>query len=222
MQPNLLFSLMSIFLVFEFFGVIFGITGTLCSLYALIRMIINKKKNRINPKNMGMKIISVFIVSVIMIGNGLFWLISYPVFKNDYPTLSLAVINEGLNNVCRVDTEVSTVPILLAEGRDDNFVVFTYTTEKTPFGFKKYFINCTIYYIYNPWFPSEKYEIDETEVNDIEYFPDIWFGIIYPDKCDKIKINGKIPSFYNVQFHGTEYVFWYIEKDGEEVVLSFE
>ena len=64
--------------------------------------------------------------------------------------------------------------------------------------------------------------INENYVYEEETFPNIWFGVIYPDKKDKIQINGNKPEFYDFQFLGTDYVFWYIARDGGEPILSFE
>ena len=53
-------------------------------------------------------------------------------------------------------------------------------------------------------------------------FPHVWYGIIYPENSDKIRINGKVPHFHEINFNGSDYVFWYIEKDDPEAVIVFE
>ena len=64
--------------------------------------------------------------------------------------------------------------------------------------------------------------VEETYVNIDEDFPGIWFGVVYPDKRDKIRVNGRVPELYDVEYAGSEYVFWYIARDDEEPIVSFE
>lgn len=64
--------------------------------------------------------------------------------------------------------------------------------------------------------------VEETYVNIDEDFPGIWFGVVYPDKREKIRVNGRVPELYDIEYAGSEYVFWYIARDDEEPIVTFD
>ena len=177
------------------------------------------------------------MVAFVLLSGCLFWLINFYPFENMYPALKMAVANEGFKNLHKIDTDITSTPIILAEDNYNNLLVFTYTSEKTPFGLTKYFINCKINLVsekmfrpdeipafFEQYIPNQdlNYEIDENAYSVIEYFPDICFGLVYSDKRDKILVNGKVPEFYDISFKETDYIFWYAKRDGMKTILSFE
>jgi len=102
----------------------------------------------------------------------LFWEINFTSFQNDYPTLRLAELDAGYKNLHKINTNISSTPIILAEDNYNSLLVFTYITEKSPFGF----INCEIALISSPWLPFQEPTngMNEGRVCDVpEYFPDI-------------------------------------------------
>ena len=221
-------SLISIFMIallmFAGISVVLGIIGISYSLYVLIQAKREGIKLSTRSNKKYKKSISISIASFLVMSGGLFWLLNFHPFENDYPTLGLAVSNAGYENLHEVDTDISSIPVVLAKGEHSSLLVYTYITKNTPFGLTKYFINETVYLISDPQlFPFEENtgEIDEHRVY-FEYFPDICFGLVYSDKRDKIRINGKTPEIYDVNINGTNYVFWYVKNDGTEVTLTFE
>jgi len=212
-----------------------GTAGIFCFLYKLMHKKSVETKNLAPSRTRRTKLFLALIVSIFIMLSGLFWLINFNPFENDYPTFRLAVLNEGFTNLQRIDIDFSSVPIVLAESEDGSLLVFTYTTTKTPFGLDKYFIKARIWLLSSPlaqdslrlpvpWIPApdNSGEFNESRVCSSEYFPGVWFGIVYSDKRNLIRINGKVPSFHDVHFNGSDYSFWYIENDAYDPLLTFE
>ena len=67
---------------------------------------------------------------------------------------------------------------------------------------------------YEKWFPYHR------RYNT--WFPNLWYGIVYPENRERIQVNGKTPYFHDIHFDGADYVLWYVEKDADEAVVSFK
>ena len=202
---GLIYTVMVILLLLSYTAIAVGVIGISYSFFVLIRM---KRKNAF--------LIARYVIILFM---GLFWFINFNPFNNDYPILRWAELDAGLKNTHKINTDISIAPIILAEDNYDNLVVFTYLANKTPFGLTKYFINCEIQLVSENPIPSKHQpsidqlipnqdltdKIDEERICDIEYFPDIWFGIVYFDKRDSIRINGEKPELFDISFRGVAY-----------------
>ena len=212
-----------LFITFLLF--ILGVIGALLPIIVLLRYKRAGVKLRSHPKKFSFKIFSVLIVSAIITLGSLFWLINFHPFDNYFSTLKDAISEYGFGNYkCfgRIDTDLISKPIIIVERKNDNeLCVVNIQTKKSLFGFTKYYIDghtCILsenrLYIANH---------DDVIIEDSVYdYEDIWFGIIHPDKRDKIQINGKVPNFHDINFKGENYVFWYIEKSGSKADMIFQ
>ena len=133
-----------------------------------------------------------------------------------------------------IDTELNPTPIILGykdckypddvvDGGQRSLLVFPIdTTEQKG---RTYYRISSSFELFRIQFKGDTKVgevVEETYVNIDEDFPGIWFGVVYPDKRDKIRVNGRVPELYDVEYAGSEYVFWYIAQDDEEPIVSFE
>ena len=147
---------------------------------------------------------------------------------NYHATIEKAISSSGSNRrkiIKCIDTTLYPTPIVIGIESDSKLFMCSIKTKEW-FGYTRYDdVGRFIYLIDNLYLDGIKPDklIDDNYVyHDDENFSRFWFGIIYPDKRDKIKINNKTPILNDIHFDGVDYIFWYIEKDGEEAVLSFE
>jgi len=181
-----------------------------------------------SPKRFFIVIFFSFIIGAIISIGSLYWLVDCYIL-DDAP-YSFKVENaiehygyfDNYKLFDRIDTEFSLDPLIIVQHNEGDLSVCILKTRKMLIGLKRYWVRGGI-----PLVDSKKrfgYLIDENQINGgaILVFPDIWFGIVYPDKRNQIRINGKIPILHDIHFNGTDYIFWYIEKDNSEARLSFE
>ncbi len=133
-----------------------------------------------------------------------------------------------------IDTELNPTPIILGyqdckfpddvvDGGQRSLLIFPIDVKEQ--GGRTFYRISSSHGIVGIWFKGDtKVDelVEETRVNIDDEFPGIWYGVGYPDKRDKIRVNGKVPELYDVEYAGSEYVFWYIARDSEEPVVSFE
>ncbi len=134
----------------------------------------------------------------------------------------------------RIDTELNPTPIILgyldckppdpvAAAAQQSLLIFPIDT--TEQGGRTYYRISSSFELFRIQFKGDTKVgevVEETYVNVDEDFPGIWFGVVYPDKRDKIRVNGRVPELYDVEYAGSEYVFWYIARDDQDPVVSFE
>ena len=209
-------------------ALLFGVIGISISSIVLIRHRLSGIKIFSLPKRFIVKNTIFFMIAVFMTLSSLFWLINFHPFDR-YPyssTLKDAISFYGRNRdyqvISRIDTELSAIPIIFAIEEDELFV-YTILTKKTLFGLEKYYINGYVVIIGEiplPPYDGSFGAINETLVYDIPEFPDILFGVAYPDKRDRIQICGEVPAFYEIRFNETDYIFWYIKRNGENTITD--
>ena len=202
----------------------------------MIRVMRHKKRVGINwrsePKKVSVRFFSILVISVIITLGSLYWFIDCYLLDDAPYSFSLENAIENYRDVGgyrgnykligRVDPEFKSEPLIFIHDDEDDLFVCDIRTRKMLIGLERYYISGGISLV-----DGEKrfdYLIDENNVNGgtIQVFSNTWFGIIYPDKRDSIRINGNIPYFHDIYFNGADYVFWYIEKKAEKAVLSFE
>lgn len=200
-----------------------GIIG----IYRLVRLIIRYKRTEQRPKS-NVRFISVLLLVIIMTFGGLYWLIDCYFIERPPHSFTIEKALEkyekigGFNSykiLDQIDPEFTTDKILLVQENDDILIVCYITTRKMLVGLEKFYIYGGAEHI-NIKISGNKL-ISEKHANGggILYFPDLWYGIIYPENRDKIRINGKVPHFHDIHFNGSDYVLWYTEKDAEKAEL---
>ena len=213
------------------FGLILLISFGVSFVFSEVRIIKRRNREDIEWRTKSKKALAGFFsinaIVVIETFGSLYWLIDCYLL-DDIPyrfSLDNTIEDYGYFGdyilLGRLDAKYSSDPIIFIQHKEDSLSVCMIKTRKMLIGLEKYWVRGGI-----PLIDGEKrfgYSIDESNVNGgaIQVFPNIWFGIIYPDNRDRIRINGNVPEFYDINFNGADYVFWYIEKDGEEAVLSF-
>ena len=198
------------------------------SVYTFLRLKHKKIKFSSLPKKALITFLFVLIVSVILMSVSLICIIVFYPQGNDYATIDEAIsgFSPPLTEhkiIERINTDLNPTPIILADENREKLLVYSIETKQW-FGKTRYCVNRIFYLIDNLYIGGQKPVelIDENQAYDIDDFPNIWFGVIYPENRGRIRINGKTPDFHDINFNGTDYVFWYIEKDGEKAILSFE
>jgi len=213
------------FLLFILF--LFGATGIFTMVRYLVRLKRKKIKLRSCSKRLLITVFSLLIIATLMSIGSLYCLADGYILE-DAPysfTIEKAIEHYGdfgnYKLVERIDPEFSSQPIVIIQ-HDKDLTVCTLKNRQMLIGLKKYWVNGGFTLVDG----EERfgYLIDENQVfgGAKKVFPNVWFGIIYPENRDKIRINGKVPNFHEIRFDGTDYVFWYIEKNGEEASLKFE
>ena len=214
-----------IFLLFVLF--LFGATGIFTIVRYLMRLKREKIKLRSCPKRLSITVFSLLIVAVFISVGSLYWFVDCYLF-DDAPysfKIENAIEHYGYFGkyklVERIYPEFSSQPIVIIQHSED-LTVCMLKTRKMRIGLERYWVRGGFTLVDG----EERfgYLIDENYVfgGATQVFPDVWFGIVYPDKRDKIRINEKVPIFHDIHYNGTDYVFWYIQRDGEEARLSFE
>jgi len=122
----------------------------------------------------------------------------------------------------RIDPEFTSEKILLVKENEDVLVTCSIKTRKMLVGFERYYANGGTYLVNDRLFGSGLIGVNYVDGGGTLSFSNIWYGIIYPENREMIRINGKVPYFRDILFNGLDFVFWYIETDGEEANLSFE
>jgi len=206
----------------------FGVTG----ISTMVRSLRQVKQKRIPlrscPKRWLITVFSLLIVAVMLSVGSLYWLTDNYILEGAPYSFQIenAIAHYGdfgnYKVLERIDTGFSLDPIIIIQNDDVDLVVCTLKTRNLLIGLKKYWVNGGFTLVDGQ--QRFGYVIDENRVygGAIETFPDIWFGIVYPDKRDHIRVNGKIPILKDIHFNGEDYVFWYIQKDGDTANLSFD
>ena len=211
-----------------FFALIAGIIGLIISVrtfvrYMKLRAKVYPKRKLIVPKKEQLKRRVTLIVSSALFFGSLLWMVIFNPFDSYYLFAENAVSDDGVyyEFYKRIDTNISSTPILLSEVGGMNLSVVTVKTKKSLFGIKKYCSNERIH-IVGEYDDGEVQEvIDETRVYHSEDLPDIRFGVVYPDQRDRIRVNGNKPILHDIRCNNQDYVFWYIERDSAEAILTF-
>jgi len=202
--------------------------GIYFPLRAFIRTKRAKMKFRVRPKK-GILIrnISLLVVSVPVWLGSVYWFMDC--YAIEGPPYSFSIEDaidlygdfEDYIVLDRIDVEYSNQPIVIVQ-ENNSLYICDPRTRKMLIGLEKYYISGAYTIVDGKM--RFGYLIDENQVHggSILSFPNLWFGIIYPDKRDHIRINGKVPTFHDIHFNGVDYVLWYIEKDAEKAVLTFE
>ena len=205
---------------------IFGATGVFTMVRYLVRFKRAKIKLSSRPKRLSVTIFSLLIIAVTISSGSLYWVVDGYILE-DVPysfKIENSIDHHGYFQpyklVERIEPEFSSQPLIIIK-HDKNLILGTLKTRKMMIGLKKYWVNGGITLV-----DGEKrfgYSIDENQINGgaTQIFPNVWFGVIYNDKRDNIRINGKVPITHNIHFDGIEYVFWYIERNAKEAILSF-
>ena len=196
--------------------VVFGCIGINMIIRLLKRA---KEKPWFSSKKQIIKLISYILISVSTFTFGLYWLLDGFVFEDtNYSfTIEKAIDEYGdfvdYQLVARIDTKFSLDPLFVIKKNDNELSICSVKTRKMLIGLKKFWVRGSNLLVDNT--ESCDYKIDENRIYGgyPENFPDIRFGIIYPDKRDTIRVNGKTPEFYEINFCDTDYVIWYIKKD---------
>jgi len=210
-----------------FILLIFGATGIFTMIRYLVRLKRKKIKLRLCPKRFLIKVFSLLIIATLMSIGSLYLLFPFSPIDNFFPTVDWAVhYNGSFKSYERIDTDVSATPILLASNKrnENELYIITIETKKTVLGQTKYYVNGSMCIIGDVW-NKDKDSVDviaEKCAYGIREFPDIWFGVIYPENRDKIRVNGKVPSLFNINFNGADYIFWCIKRDGADATVSFQ
>jgi len=214
--------------IFIILLLIFGV-GCIYSPIIVIRRMKQKKiKLRSLAKKSSITILSILFVGTIISIISFYWLVDCYILDDAHYSFDIenAIENYGdFDNyklLNRIDPEFSLDPIIIVQHNEEDLSVCMLKTRKMLIGLKRYWVRGGI-----PLVDGKKrfgYLIDENQINGgaILVFPKIWFGIIYHENSDKIRINGKVPNLHEINFNGTDYIFWYIEKDSAEARLSFE
>ena len=210
-----------------FILLIFGATWIFTIIRYLLRLKRKKIKLRSCPKRLLITVFSLLIIATLMsIGSLYFLTDGYVLDGVPYSfTIEKSIKHYGYFGnyklVERIDPVFSSQPIVIIQN-DKDLTVCMLKTRQMLIGIKKYWVNGGFTLVDG----EERfgYLIDENQVSGglSQAFPNVWFGIIHPENRDKIRVNGKIPNFYDIHFNGTDYVFWYIEKNGEDANLNFE
>lgn len=215
-----------------------GIICTIISVIWLVRFAHSGVNGRTAKKGMLLRItvlvLSAFVTltglvceSIFYPQGGYYWTIEEAVEEFSSSSKEYIVFD-------RIDTDLNPTPIIFAY-EDTSRVTSADTEENVTLtilpieteewmGRKKYLVKKSIRLV-DTWIKSDG-EVTELITEDYVYnldeFPGIWFGVVYPDKKDSIQINGKRPELHDFNFMGTDYVFWYIARDEAEPVLTFE
>ena len=210
-----------IIMYFLIFLSAYGIVG----IFTFVRFLIRYKRTKVKPKSW-CRFISAFLLSIIMAFGSLYWLVDCYFIENVPYSFTIEKAMEvygGIKNYeifDRIDPEFASEKILLVQKDEDVLVACYIKTRKMLIGLEKYYANGGSYLV-NKLFTRviDEYFVYGGKILDC---PNVWYGIIYPENRDKILVNGKIPYFHDIYFKGSDYVFWYIEKDTEKAELVFE
>ena len=211
-------------------GSIMGICIT--SLIVAVLGYMNKKKKTLSRSFLILVLLISMLFSVVGCSEGSFQGSFYDTIDEAFEAYQPEFTKYKI--LYRIDTKLNPTPIILGyldremsektEAPDEwPLLIFPIETQESK-DHTKYRISES-FGVVNAWFIGDTKTgelIDETDINIVDEFPGIWFGVVYPDKKDKIQINGRTPELYDIQYAGTDYVFWYIARDEAEPVLTFE
>ena len=200
-----------------------GIIG-ICT---FVRLLTRYKRTISRPKSF-VRFFSAFLLAVIMSFGSLYWLVDC-YFIDSVPhsfTIEEAMENYGgIKNyviIDQINPDFASEKILLVQENEDVLVACYIKTRKMLIGLERYYANGGAYLvnsrIYGIKLIGEEYVNGGYPIS----FPNLWYGIIFPENRDKIRINGKVPYFHDIHFNGADYVIWYIDKDAPEAELVFE
>jgi len=192
---------------------VLGIIG-ICT---YIRIFIRNKRTKQRPGNL-VRFISVVLLTVTIAVGSLYWLIDCYFIENvPYQFTIEKAIEEyrGVGNYVileRIDSEFISDKILLVQENEDVLVAYHIITRKMLVGLEKYYAKGEAYLISSSIYGSDL--IAETHDSDgIILSPNFWYGIVFPENRDKIRVNGKVPYLHDIHFSGSDYVVWYIKID---------
>ena len=123
-----------------------------------------------------------------------------------------------LEIIREVPTESKTIVILLNKRVGD---IQLYNYEQNRSGTK--FINRGWVSLVPYDDVREKYRLDEYDITQEQFYPNMFFGAVSLENKEKIRVDGQIPSFIHIDVRGEQFAIWYVENvTAASVKVSFE